>query len=75
LLGTASGGGSARSRSHVLPRSGLRVRLASMASFRPDGTPYDGEGITPDVHVVPAPGDFLGRGDRQLDAALERLAR
>ena len=75
LLGRPSGGGSARSRQFTLPNSGLTVQLASMASFRPDGRLYDGRGIEPDVVVHPAAEDFLGRGDRQLDAALELLGR
>ncbi|MFQ5843854.1 MAG: S41 family peptidase, partial [Planctomycetota bacterium] len=37
LLGLPSGGGSGRGRSWSLARSGLRVRLSSMASFQPDG--------------------------------------
>jgi len=74
LLGAASSGGSARSQSFRLPRTGLEVRCASMASFRPDGRLYDGRGIEVDVEVLPAPGDFLrSGGDAQLEAALERL--
>ena len=47
-----------------------------MASFRPDGSRYDGKGVAPDVLVLPAPEDFLeGGGDRQLEAALALLLR
>lgn len=73
LVGTPSGGGSARARTSSLAHSGLSVRLASMASYRPDGRLYDGAGIEPDVRVDPAPGDFVGKGDAQLDAALRLL--
>ena len=74
LLGTASSGGSARTQSFRLPKSGMEVRCASMASFRPDGRLYDGRGIEVDVEVLPAPGDFLiGGGDAQLKAALKRF--
>lgn len=73
LLGTASSGGSGRSTTITLAESGLRVRMSSMASFRPDGRLYDGRGIEPDVEVRPQPGYFIGRGDAQLDAAIERL--
>jgi len=74
LLGTASSGGSARSQSFRLPKTGLEVRCASMASFRPDGRLYDGRGIEVDVEVLPAPEDFLrAGGDSQLEAALKRL--
>jgi C-terminal processing protease CtpA/Prc len=72
LLGRATAGGSGRAQTHRLP-SGLRVRLSTMASFQPDGTPYDGVGIAPDIAVEPAATDFLGRTDRVLDAALARL--
>ena len=76
LVGTPSGGGSGRSRGQELLHSGLSVRLSSMASFRPDGSRYDGKGVAPDVLVLPAPEDFLeGGGDRQLEAALELLLR
>jgi C-terminal processing protease CtpA/Prc len=74
LLGTASSGGSARSQSFLLPKTGMEVRCASMASFRPDGRLYDGRGIEVDVEVLPAPGDFLrAGGDAQLKAALKRF--
>jgi len=76
LVGKASSGGSARSQSFRLPKTGIEVRCASMASFRPDGRLYDGRGVEVDVEVDPAPGDLLlGGGDAQLDAALELLAR
>jgi hypothetical protein len=72
LLGTASSGGSARSQSFRLSKTGLEVRCASMASFRPDGRLYDGRGIEVDVEVLPAPEDFLHvGGDAQLKAALD----
>ena len=71
LLGTASSGGSARSQSFRLPKTGMEVRCASMASFRPDGRLYDGRGIEVDVEVLPNPEDFVvGKRDAQLEAAL-----
>jgi len=69
LVGRASGGGSGRSRGFALAHSGLRVRLSSMASFRPDGRRYDGRGIEVDVAVVPAASDYLGSTDSDLEAA------
>ncbi|MFI4896218.1 MAG: S41 family peptidase [Phycisphaerales bacterium JB059] len=72
LMGTPSSGGSARSRSYEV--AGLEVRLASMASFQPDGRLYDGNGVRPDVVVERRARDLLrGGGDRQLERALERL--
>ncbi len=74
LLGEASGGGSARSQTYRLARSGLSVRLATMASFRPNGKLYDGRGVAPDVVVPAIPADALAGGtDTQLAAALARL--
>ena len=74
ILGTASGGGSARSQSFLLPHSQIEVRCASMASFRPNGLLYDGRGIEVDVEVLPAPAYFLEDGeDAQMEAALRLL--
>jgi len=75
LLGTSSGGGSGRKRPYELAHSGIVVSLSSMASFRPDGTLYDGCGIEPDVVADAIPTDWLGKTDTQLDAAVERLGR
>lgn len=73
-LGSASGGGSGRARTRRLAHSGLQVRLASMASFRPSGARYDGLGIEPDHEVLPAPEDLLSGGsDAVLERALELL--
>jgi len=75
LVGVPSGGGSARS--HTIRIDGpppFAVRLATIASFRPDGRAYDGVGIAPDIEVAPAPEDYEGKGDRVLDAALRLLA-
>jgi hypothetical protein len=73
LLGTPSGGGSGRKESHRLWNSGITVELSTMASYLPDGTLYDGRGVEPDVRLEPEPGDFVGRGDSVLEAALLRL--
>ncbi len=73
LMGRPSGGGSGRSRSYALDGLQLEVRLSSMASFRPDGSPYDGVGIAPDVLAEPTADWFVGRDDPVLDLALERL--
>lgn len=69
LIGRASGGGSGRSRVYSLAHSGIRVRLSSMASFRPNGQRYDGRGVEVDVELVPSLGDVLGDSDTVLEAA------
>lgn len=74
LMGTASGGGSGRSRGSVLAESGVLLRTSSMASFRTDGRRYDGRGIEVDVPVSSAPMDHLKNGtDSVLDAAIKHL--
>ncbi len=80
VIGAPTGGGSARSQTFTLPRSGLSVRCASMASFRPDGRLYDGRGIEVDIPVRVTAEDHLidsDTGMAQHDAvrarAIERL--
>ena len=71
LVGTPSGGGSARSVS--LDLRPARVRLASMASFQPDGKLFDGNGVQPDKVVQAAPDFFVGKNDRVLASAMQLL--
>lgn len=71
LLGTPSGGGSARSVSMDLGPA--RVRLASMASFQSDGKLFDGHGVQPDKVVHATPEFFIGRTDRVLASAVQLL--
>lgn len=73
VVGQPSGGGSGAAQRFDLGE-GFSLRLSTMASFQPDGTPFDGFGVTPDVVVVPDPLDFTARGsDRTLTKALELL--
>jgi C-terminal processing protease CtpA/Prc len=73
LVGQTSGGGSGRAIPFRLPNSKLILRLSSMVSFRADGRSIDGRGVEPDVKIEPDAGDFIGRGDAMLDAALTQL--
>ena len=74
LMGSASGGGSARQVPVSLPVSRLGMTLASMASFQWTGQLYDTRGIQPDVVVHPDPTYFLvGGRDNVLEEALRRL--
>lgn len=73
LVGEATAGGSGRARSYVLPNSGIRLQLSTMASFRPDGTLFEGNGVVPDVAVKTQPTDLIGDTDTVLDKALELL--
>jgi C-terminal processing protease CtpA/Prc len=70
LMGTPSGGGSARVQDFTLPHSRIGIRCASMVSYRPDGRLYDGRGVEVDIEVHPAPTDLIAGGtDSVLDAA------
>jgi C-terminal processing protease CtpA/Prc len=74
LVGTPTGGGSARQVPIQLPVSGLSTTLASMASFQRSGLLYDGHGTPPDILVHPDPHYFLTSGrDNVLDRAVEIL--
>jgi C-terminal processing protease CtpA/Prc len=44
-----------------------------MASFRPDGVLFEGNGVTPDVAVATQPGDLIGATDTALAKAIELL--
>ena len=60
----------------LLPETGIEVRCASMASYRPDGRLYDGRGVEVDELVLPAALDLLAGGtDAQLEAALRILRK
>ena len=59
LVGQPTMGGSARSQSYDLEHSETMMKLASMASFQPDGKLYDGNGILPDKVIEPIAQDFL----------------
>ncbi len=73
LMGTPSGGGSGRCQQYRLRHSFMRVRLSSMASFRPNGWLYEGRGIQPDVLIEPIPTDYIGTTDSILNAAVQRI--
>lgn len=73
LMGQPSGGGSGCRESYRLYNSQINIYLSSMASFRPNGKLYDGNGIQPDVVIEPIPTDFIGKTDSILQAAIQRL--
>ena len=74
LIGQPSGGGSARSQTIRLPKSGISIRYASMASFQPDGQLYDTHGVQPDILVARSPEYYLQNGDDViLETALREL--
>ncbi|MCA8952096.1 MAG: S41 family peptidase [Planctomycetes bacterium] len=73
LVGEPTGGGSGRALPYQLPKSGVRLKLSSMASFRPDGVLFEGAGVVPDVAVETVPTDLIGTTDTVLQRALELL--
>ncbi len=73
IMGQSTGGGSARTKRESLPNSGIEIRLASMASFQPNGLLYDGRGVAADIRVDPSPQSFLIDGEDSLLKAAKRL--
>jgi len=71
LIGQPSSGGSGAPQRFELPNSGIQIALSSMASFRPNGKLYDGNGIDVDINIMPAVSDFLGKTDAALRRATE----
>ena len=75
LVGTPSGGGSGSAIRYRLHHSDIQVKLSSMASFRPNGKLYDGNGIRPDILCEPVPIDSIGKTDTMLEKAKEILCK
>ena len=73
IMGLPSAGGSGATERFELPHSGIRLALSSMASYRPDGSLYDGNGVEVDVRVVPTITDYLGETDSVLDQAISLI--
>lgn len=73
LVGTPSGGGSAFTQDIGLGDTPIRIRIGSMVSYQADGRLFDGNGITPDALVRPAPDYYIGGNDIVLAEALRRL--
>jgi len=75
LMGTPSAGGSGRSRWFELPNSKVRVRLSTMASFQPNGSLFDGNGVQPDTIVTKTLEHLLGQRDSQLGPAIRLIQK
>ncbi len=73
LVGEGTSGGSGRAKGHRLTNSGVRLQLSTMASFRPDGVLFEGNGVQPDVAVATLPSDLVGATDTALAKAIELL--
>ena len=66
IVGEPSGGGSGATRQFSLPKTRVVIALSSMASFRPNGKLWDGNGIEVDVAVKPAVEDYTSDADSVL---------
>ena len=71
LVGATSFGSSGNPQPHTL-LPGLTVMLPSWQALRPDGTPIEGEGVAPHIHVETTP-EQMAEKDKVLDEALLRL--
>jgi hypothetical protein len=71
IVGESSAGGSGATRQFQLPRTRLLIALSSMASFRPNGRLFDGNGIEVDVAVKPAVEDYTTDADTVLARGID----
>ncbi len=73
IVGIPSAGGSGATKRFELPHSGIALSLSSMASYRPDGRLYDGNGIEVDVRAAPTISDYIGETDTVLAKAISLI--
>ncbi len=71
-LGERTCGASGNPKAIELP-AGVSVTVPRWIDYLPDGTPLEGQGITPNAVFPTTREAFLGNQDRLLDASLERL--
>ena len=76
MLNTSAGSISGDLDDHyTLPNSKIRVKLAATVGFAPDGVPYAGHGIVPNIEFETDPSSLLkGRPDTMLAAAVRELS-
>ena len=74
IMGTATGGGSARTTS-VRIADDISLRIGSMVLYQTNGKLFDGVGVSPDVKIEPEPGYFIGKSDKTLEAAIELIRK
>jgi C-terminal processing protease CtpA/Prc len=71
IVGEPSAGGSGATRQFQLSKTRVVIALSSMASFRPNGKLFDGNGIEVDVGVKPAVEDYTTDADFVLARGIE----
>ena len=73
LIGQTSYGSSGNPKPYELSND-VTILLPSWKAMRPDGTTFEGEGISPDIEVA-ADADDLTARDPILEAALDHLQK
>jgi carboxyl-terminal processing protease len=51
----------------------MRIAVGTKREFFPDGSRFEGVGITPDIEVLPTAADLRAGRDPELERALEVL--
>ena len=72
LVGETTGGSSGQPASFEIG-DGMRCWIGAKRQYFPDGRPFEGLGIEPDVMVPAEPADFRDGRDRASDAAVRHL--
>jgi carboxyl-terminal processing protease len=73
IVGETTGGSTGSPFTMRFP-GGMEARVGTVRVRMPDGSPFEGVGIAPDVAIEPTPADLRAGRDSVLDAAI-RLAR
>jgi len=75
LMGEATAGMSGSRRPVTLKHSKLTLNLSSMASFRPNGKLFEGNGVEVDIKQLPTVSDYIYHEDSVLKSAHNILAQ
>lgn len=73
LMGEATAGMSGSNRPVTLAYSKLTLNLSSMASFRPNGKLFEGNGVEVDIEQLPTVSDYIYQEDSVLNSAHKML--
>lgn len=73
LLGEATGGSTGQPYFVKWPKWKMSFRISTKREFFPDGRPFEGVGVSPDIAVPQLIADLTANGDPQLDRALAAL--
>jgi C-terminal processing protease CtpA/Prc len=72
IFGERTGGSTGHSLDVLLPGNGA-ITICTTRDYFPDGTPFNGIGIEPDVAITPTISDMQSGRDVVLDAAIEHI--